>query len=69
MKEQSKIDNPEKLATLCTQDTGGRQSKTQKQKTKEMSNTDRTKTRGRIQMVVKSTQFLLPIRHPACYST
>jgi hypothetical protein len=42
------MDNPEILATLCTQDTGGRQKKitTQQKKTKMLSNTEPTKNRG-----------------------
>ena len=46
---QSKVDNPETMATLATQDTGRRQIKHKTtQKTKKMSNTrtDPTKIRG-----------------------
>ena len=42
-KEQLSMDNPERLATLGTQDTGRRQTK---QKTKKMSNTDPNKKGG-----------------------
>ena len=42
------MNNPEKLATLGTQNTGRRQTKhiNTTQKTKEMSNTDTTNNRG-----------------------
>jgi hypothetical protein len=40
---QSRMDNPEKLASLGTQNLGQRQTK---QKTKKMSNTDPTKNQG-----------------------
>ena len=45
---KSRMDNPEILATLGTQDTRRRQTKTKNttQKTKKMSNTDPTKNRG-----------------------
>ena len=45
-KGKYRMDNPQKLATLGTQDTGRRQTKQKKtQKTKKMSNTP-PKTRG-----------------------
>ena len=44
LKGQSRMDNPEKLATLCTQGTGQRQTKQKTQyRKKKMSNRDPTK--------------------------
>ena len=45
---QSRMDNPEKLASLGTQNLGQRQTKQKNttQKTKKMSNTDPTKNQG-----------------------
>ena len=47
-KGQPRMDNPELLATLGTQDKGQRQTKQKSlsKKTKKMSNTDHTNTRG-----------------------
>ena len=47
-KEQPRMDNPELLATLGTKDKEQRQTKQKSlsQKTKKMSNTDHTNTRG-----------------------
>ena len=62
--------NPEKLATLGTQDTGRRQTKqkTQHRKLQKMSNTNTTKNRKRTQASAKGRQFFLLIRQSPCYS-
>ena len=54
-KGQSRMDNPETLATLSIQDTGRRQTKHNNaaQKPKKMSNTDPTKNRWRAQLLMK----------------
>jgi len=69
-KEQSRIGNPETLATVCQQDTRRRKlSKTNTTpKTKMTSNTDPTKNPGGTQMLANGNQFLLLIIRPSCYS-
>jgi len=62
-KEQTRMYNPETLATLCTQDRGH----TKTQNTKQISNTDSTTKPELTQMLTKSTKFLALIRHPPCY--
>ena len=62
---QSRIDNPEILAELGTQDTGRRQKNTQT--IKKMSNTDPTKNTGvKPCALIRGKQLLLLIRHPPC---
>ena len=58
------MDNPEILATLGTKDPGRRKIKHNiTQKTKNMKNTALTKNRELIQVLAKSMQVLLLIRH------
>ena len=63
-------DNPEKVVTLSTQETGGRQTKQiiQNRKITKMSNTDPTNNQGWTQFLMKVKQFLLLIRHLLCCS-
>jgi len=64
-KSQWRTDNPEKLATLGTQD---RRKKNTTQKIKKMINTDSTENPGWTQAAAKGNQFLPLINHPPCYS-
>jgi hypothetical protein len=58
------------FALLGTQDKEQRQTKQKSlsKKTKKMSNTDHTNTRGRTQVLARVGHFLSLIRHPSCYS-
>jgi hypothetical protein len=64
------MDNPEKLITLDTQDTGRRQTKQKytKQNANKISNTNPTKNLGMNSVSAKDKKILLFIRHPQCYS-
>jgi hypothetical protein len=69
-KGQPRMDNPELLAILGTQDKEQRQTKQKSlsKKTKKMSNTNHTNTRGRTQVLARVGHFLSLVRHPSCYS-
>jgi len=60
---QSRMNSPETLATLGTQDTGKDKTKHTTQKTKKMSNKSPIKNRGWKHVVAKGKQFLPFTRH------
>ena len=64
MKGQSKMNHPETLIILGTEDTGRSQTKHRNttQKAKKMSNTEPSKTWGSTQLFAKGKQFL-PLKH------
>jgi len=63
------MDNPETLATLGTQDKGGRQTKQKIQHKKIKSWAIRTPPNPVWNQVpAKANQYLLLIKHPLCYS-
>jgi hypothetical protein len=76
---ESTLEKPKgKIKNVQSRDTGNIGNKTkdrrqrklkriQRKKLKHMSNTDPTKNRGGIQVIVMDKQFLLLIRQPPCY--
>jgi len=71
LKKQSRIDIPETLALLGTQDDDNQNNKikpNKTQKAKKMSNTDYIRNRGWTQVLVNDKQFHVLIKHPPCYS-
>jgi hypothetical protein len=66
----SRMDNPETLATLSTQDTWRRRTKQKNSthKVKQINNTNPNKNHGWTKVLVKGKQFLYLIKHEPCYS-